>query len=230
MASTLAVFRNVVQEFGKAGGVSYISMVSNDPTEIDRTILRGLQSFTRYTYGLYDTDFTFTTAASSHTYSTSGMFHIDNITVGDIVLRNWDGGQGPESKNRFFMKHPTWRTDPLNKPHKYVLLPQNQIMLYPVPDAAYTVYMAGYVEHPVFTLGTAGTGITLSIEDHVLDIAAMWCSMLFKYPHMEGETLFQQIVAMDQITAQKLQDYRDHNLGITFGYAKRGGDGPRYFL
>ena len=229
MASTLLILRNLVKEYGKAGGPSFTSMTAADSTEIDRAILRGLQSFSRYTYCLYSTTGTFSTTASTYNYSVSGFFSIDNIDVGGIILRNDDAGQGPESLARFFRHHPTWRTDPLGPPTKYVLLPQNRIHLYPTPGATYTVNLAGYIEHPTFTLGTAGTGITLSIEDHVLDLAALWCALQFMYPHAQGETLFQQVMTLDQLAAQRLDEYKAHNRALTAGHVKRGSSQVRRF-
>lgn len=226
---TLDVFRVVVEQYGLAGGVSFLNLNTGNDTEVDRVILRGLKDFTRYTFGIYDITRTFTTVASSATYNVSGMFQIDHLMVDGTVLRNYDGGIGPESRSRLFRRSPAFHDDPVDIPTVWVWQPPGQILFHPTPASAYVIRMAGFREHQDFTLGAVGSGITLEIEDHISDVAGLWIAMKFKFPHMEGEVLFNQIAALDAIASDKIQDYRSSNLGQNLGYAKRSHDTPRYF-
>lgn len=226
---TLETFRTIVSSYGKQGGVSFLKLNTGDDTDLDRLILRGLKDFTRYTYSIFDFSFTFTTVASSATYSVSGMFQIDHMEVNAVVMRNFAGGIGPESRTRFFHRHPTFRTEAQGVPTVWVWQPPNQILFHPTPSSGFVVNMAGFREHADFTLGAVGSAITLELDDHVADVAALWVSLKLKYPGMEGELLFQQILAMDALASDKIQDYRSSNIGNNLGYTERAHNVRRYY-
>ncbi len=132
----------IVQEYARAGGVSYID-VNTDSTGLRGLINRGLKDFTRWAFCLYATAQTLTTSGGILEYSAEPMFWVETVTVNGSLLRNREGTIGPESRHYIYQTFPDYQTASNGTPRFWVPLPNMKVMLYPKPDQGYSCYLSG---------------------------------------------------------------------------------------
>lgn len=207
----------------KAGGVSAVP--TSDATGIYRFTNRAAKGWTRWCYTHFDEVQAIATVNNQAIYDIAPMFAVEAVMVNGKLIRNRKQGLRPENRNYFMLLHPLWMTDTTGVPEACAVLPRKRLWFWRTPNAAISnTNIAGFVEHPVITDGTE----TLEVEDHVIDLFAVWVKVLLATPHATGSELYGQIKAEDLYAAKAIRDYRHENQAVSYGLFERGRGGRKF--
>lgn len=214
---TYSDFLSLVQEHAKQGGTSFLQ--SSNTSGYLSLINRGLKGFTRYTYSTIAKDQTFTSTSGTATYDISPMFEPLKLSLGGNFLRNLDGKYGPES----FYNVTSYDLTTTGTTSLWCVSGDQEITIY--PSSSSTGYLVGYCEH--LTITASGT---VDLPDYIIDVAALWVSTLTRFPHIQGSDLFEQILAIDQFAARKLDGFRASNRQRLSSPVRRRSYQESYFI
>lgn len=214
---TLGNFRDVLSEFAKAGGTSYVAATNS--SGLDLVIDRALKVFTRHTYSLYTVGKSIGVYSTEPTYSIAPIWEPTAASINGSTLKNRDGVQGFESLSWLTQKSGDISLSQTGTPTYAVVMPQMKLRLWPVPDGSYSLKVNGFSEHA--SIVGSGDSAVLEIEDAWADVAIGIASQLLKAPHADGNSVFGEMMAKDSSLNQRISIYASQNRGVLQGPIRR---------
>lgn len=204
---------DMVLPYGEQTGV-FAYDISNTPA-VNSAIERGLKDFTRFTYCLFEPNYTLQLQQGVAEYDAGLVFEPINVVVDDSLIYREDGRPGVEGVGILqTVRWGKWYDHAQAKPYRVVRLPGNKLLFLPIPDSDYTAHIIGWREHSDYTAESQ----EIEVEDNWLDAAAMWCASKLSYPAMTGQAIFEQILARDQRAGQSIMEYRRFNQKRTISH------------
>ena len=212
---TLQNLIDLTKEYASSGGTSYVALT--DSSGWETLCMRGLNSYVRYTFSIYNQTTVTTSAQSASSlaiYSTDPIWLVDKIFVNESTVH------AVESRQRIYDYNPT-----TGQPSLFVQLPNSRIQAYPVPDGVYNLRVVGFADHP--TISASGT---INLDDTELDDIAFWTAGLAWSPHLSGNDSAPLLLKRNADRMRTIDRRRMENKGNMMGSVVRGFKNKRYWL